>query len=141
MSTAEIKAFIDSHVTPNRTATQTLDQMHLKHNDVWALRQLVDAAAQREQQLTAALQAYVDFAKLRRRELGELSPEMEEVDLQARATLAGNPHRPGTLAFNVWMRGYAGLSFGGHPESVAAGWHTAGAEAKYQHQINRTRKA
>jgi hypothetical protein len=133
----EVKTFIDSHVTNTPLHGTTFNRMELAHNDVWALRQLVDAAAQREQQLEKSLQAYVDFAAMRRRELGELSPEMEAVDLMARGALAGNPHQPDTLAFYVWQRGYTGLSFGGHEGSVAHGWHTAGAEAKYQQQMSR----
>jgi len=59
-------------------------------------------AATRMQLLDDALTAYVLFAATRRTELGSLSPEMEVVDAQAVAALAGTePQAPGIVA---WFR-------------------------------------
>lgn len=43
----------------------------------------------------------------------------------------GNPHPAGTLAHDVWNRGFRGLMFSGHPESVAAGWFKDGDAARH----------
>lgn len=43
-----------------------------------------------------------------------------------------NPHPAGTLAHDVWNRGYAGKPFTGHEGSVAELWHQAGAAARQQ---------
>lgn len=45
-------------------------------------------------------------------------------------TPSSNPFEGGTLAHDVWSRGYRGLCFTGHKGSQAEAWHIAGAKAR-----------
>lgn len=86
----ELHTFLLNHIKTKAPHGHTIEWLELAHNDVWVLRQLIADSAAREQQLTDALQACVNFAAMRRQELGTLSPEMEAVDAQACAALAGS---------------------------------------------------
>lgn len=51
---SEVKTFITNHVITKPEPGHPLESMKLAHNDVWALRQLVAEAEQRQQQLVDA---------------------------------------------------------------------------------------
>lgn len=51
---SEVRTFIENRATSQQLHGATFQRLELAHNDLWAFRQLVDAAAAREQQLTEA---------------------------------------------------------------------------------------